>query len=871
MPRSGAKPERPQPPRLPAHQLLLTADLKTWAGEGIATSGRREALLGRVEFLRLAPNGRLLEARVRGNRPLPYRSQVWIEDEEIVTRCTCAREPRPACKHAVAALEALRFPLSTVPRKAGGRRGRSPAARQNQDHAPDAASAQSGYLLFGGAERTLTREERVKAAKEVELVGRRQRARRERETVQPIANAGNVDGPPRFDVTSKRDGTTHRVTLRGAKGRLASCDCEDYASNELQSCRHIERVRMWCLRKKKQIPESFLSAWWHPRDWIDRVPDPLQEIRIEPPAEGQPSGLDIFFDDEGWLRPRPRDRTGREWASEAIGAARAEALARGWLWDLDPLVEQRVRCVSGEAATVSALATIGPTTAAWHDIVSRLGFRLHPYQEAGALFLARKGRALLADDMGLGKTVQAIVAALLLRRLAGARKAMVVCPASLKYQWRREIDKAWDERATVVEGPRSLRQRTYDAWDEGFLILNYELVLRDLETIRATKPDIVILDEAQRIKNWDTKTARAVKQLDSRHAFILTGTPLENRLLELHSLVEFLYPRALGPRWRLLPFHAVTEPGGRVIAYEGLEVLRRRLGGFFLRRERRAVLDQLPERTDNTFWTGMTPAQRRPYRKHASALAVLVARNQPLRPGDVRVLLQSLTSMRILCNAYAQYDWPSFEERLRDPARPTRAELRNLGSPKLEEFVRVMEDLLDDSGGKIVVFSQWERMLRLARFVVRDPLEKRDLRAEIFHGGLNSRARDEMLEAFRLDPEFHVLFSTDAGGLGLNLQEAASIVVNLEVPWNPAVLEQRIGRVHRIGQARSVQVLHFVTRSALEERVRQVVEGKRALFEGLLTEQVDRVVFDDQNRASLVQKVRTLIEQTEDSKATATS
>jgi SNF2 family DNA or RNA helicase len=307
-----------------------------------------------------------------------------------------------------------------------------------------------------------------------------------------------------------------------------------------------------------------------------------------------------------------------------------------------------------------------------------------------------------------------------------------------------------------------------------------------------------------------------------------------------------------------------------VIAYEGLEVLRRRLGGFFLRRERRAVLDQLPERTDNTFWTGLTPAQRRPYRKHASAVAALVARNQPLRPGDVRVLLQSLTSMRILCNAYAQYDWPSFEERLRDPEPTTRAELRSLGSPKLEEFVRVMEDLLDDSGGKIVVFSQWERMLRLARFVVRDLLEERDLRAEVFYGGLNSRARDEMLEAFRLDPEFHVLFSTDAGGLGLNLQEAASIVVNLEVPWNPAVLEQRIGRVHRIGQRRSVQVLHFVTRSALEERVRQVVEGKRALFEGLLTEQVDRVVFDDQNRASFVQKVRTLIEQTEDRKTNAT-
>jgi SNF2 family DNA or RNA helicase len=504
---------------------------------------------------------------------------------------------------------------------------------------------------------------------------------------------------------------------------------------------------------------------------------------------------------------------------------------------------------------------MSPGDPVWEGIVSRLGFRLHAYQETGALFLARRGRAMLADDMGLGKTVQAIVAALLLRRLSDARKALVVCPASLKHQWRREIDKAWGERAVVVEGPLEARLATYRDWREGFLILNYELVLRDLDALRDTAPDLVILDEAQRIKNWDTKTAMAVKRLDSPYAFILTGTPLENRLPELHSLVEFLHPRALGPRWRLLPFHAVTEPRGRIIAYEGLEVLRRRLAGLFLRRERVAVMDQLPERTDNTFWTGMTPLQSRAYRRHAATVASLVSRGQALGAADVRILLQSLTTMRILCNAWAQHEWSRFEARVLDGSPATHAEVKSLGSPKLEEFVRVMEDLLDDSGGKIVVFSQWERMLRLAHFAARELLDSRDLRAEVFHGGLPSRARSEMLDAFRLDPAFHVLFSTDAGGLGLNLQETASIVVHLEVPWNPAVLEQRVGRVHRMGQPRSVQVLHFVTRAAIEERVRQLVEGKRALFDGLLVEQVDRVDFDDRDRTSVVQRVRSLVEE----------
>jgi SNF2 family DNA or RNA helicase len=462
--------------------------------------------------------------------------------------------------------------------------------------------------------------------------------------------------------------------------------------------------------------------------------------------------------------------------------------------------------------------------------------------------------------MGLGKTIQAIAAALLLRKTAGAHKALIVCPASLKHQWSREIDRACGERAIVVDGPRSRRLEAYASWSSGFVVVNYELILRDLDPIRAAAPQLVVLDEAQRIKNWNTKTARSVKQLTSPHAFVLTGTPLENRLGELHSLVEFLHPRALGPRWRLTPFHAVTDGRGRVIAYEGLDVLRSRLEEFFVRRERHAVVDQLPERTDNTFWTGMTPAQRGPYRRHAVQAAALLGRREGLSAAEVGMLFRALTGMRILCNAWAQYEWEEGRSLVSGPAAGENdVDLRRLGSPKLEEFARVIEDLLDASDEKIVVFSQWARMLRLARFAVGAALERRDLRAELFHGGLSSPARAATLDAFRVDAEFRILFSTDAGGLGLNLQHA-SIVVNLDVPWNPAVLEQRVGRVHRMGQRRSVQVLHFVTRGAIEERVRQVSEEKRALFDGLLVDGADKVVFDARERSSFVDRMRRLID-----------
>ena len=271
----------------------------------------------------------------------------------------------------------------------------------------------------------------------------------------------------------------------------------------------------------------------------------------------------------------------------------------------------------------------------------------------------------------------------------------------------------------------------------------------------------MILDEAQRIKNWSTKTARAVKQLHSPHAFVLTGTPLENRLHELHSLVEFLHRRAAGPRWRLLPFHAVTEPPGRVIAYEGFDILRGRLAGFFLRRERRTVMDQLPERTDNTFWTEMSPEQSRPYRKHAAAAAAVLSGAQQLGAREVRLLLRSLTAMRILCNAYAQYAWDAHADLLR---RKT-GDARMLHSPKLEEFARVIDDLLELSDRKIVVFSQWVRMLRLAHFVARAPLDRRGPARRGVPRGVSTDAcalRDARCLQQR-SRSSALLFSTDAG------------------------------------------------------------------------------------------------------------
>ncbi len=850
MPRG--KPPTPVQPPIPADPRLLDSDLEAWAGARTFRGGRRDALLGRVEWLRLTPEGSGLEARVRDHRPEPYQVSVRLTASGLHSECTCPDGAGPACKHAVAAVETLRFPLREAPKVADGRTRRG---SRRASAAP--ATALAGFVVLGGGERTLTRAERIKQVREEEIALRRQRSRRKRFSVELM----DVDGGPPAFAVRERSGRFHEVTLRGPKAERPTCNCDDFAENELGTCEHIERVKRWYLRKPKRIPHDLLSVWFCPRAWVDRMPQPGQEVRLDTPGGAPTDGLTHWFGDDGYLREAPQGTAPEAWLDEALQAAERAALGAGWSYDEDPSVRRRVRQAESEhAAGFDGEPGVQALDAAWSDIVPRLGLTLHPYQEIGARFLARRGRAFLADDMGLGKTVQSIAAALLLRRVHGAARALVVCPASLKHQWAREIQKVCGETAAVLDGPRAARLDAYADWSSGFLILNYELLLRDLEAIRATLPDLVILDEAQRIKNQGTKTARAVKQLTSRWAFVLTGTPLENRLAELHSLVEFLYRRALGPRWRLRPFHVVEDAHGRVLAYEGLEVLRRRLRAFFLRRDRREVLDQLPDRTDNTFWTGMTAQQRRPYRRQAVRVAALVRQGKALSGADVQKLLRALTRMRMLCNARAQDAWEPWQARIEDARPPEPEERRAIGSPKLEEFAQVLEELLDESEEKIVVFSQWMRMLQLAEFVTREILAHREIRAGIFHGGLKSPARAALLDGFRVDPDFRVLFSTDAGGLGLNLQEAASIVVNLEVPWNPAILEQRVGRVHRMGQQHSVRVLHFVTRGAIEEKVRQVVEDKRALFEGLLTEGADQVVFDEEARASLVSRLSRLID-----------
>ena len=214
---------------------------------------------------------------------------------------------------------------------------------------------------------------------------------------------------------------------------------------------------------------------------------------------------------------------------------------------------------------------------------SLLKATLYPYQKEGIMFASRAGRCLIADDMGLGKTIQAIGSVEFFRRECGISSVLIICPTSLKYQWKSEIEK--------------------------FTSSSVNVACADLSQIQKLAADLVILDEAQRIKNWQTKTAQAVKKVSSKYAVVLTGTPIENKLEELYSIIQFIDPFRLGPLYRFLSEHQILDDAGKVIGYKDLNQIHELLKDIVIRRTKKAVMTQLPARTDKHLFVPLTKEQ----------------------------------------------------------------------------------------------------------------------------------------------------------------------------------------------------------------------------------------------------------------------
>ena len=419
----------------------------------------------------------------------------------------------------------------------------------------------------------------------------------------------------------------------------------------------------------------------------------------------------------------------------------------------------------------------------------RFPFAPFPYQFEGVAFLYSRFAGILADEMGLGKTMQAITTIRMLLCSGEIRNVLLVCPKPLVSNWKKEFE-LWAPEIpiSIVQGNSSRRQWQWEQTsDVPVTIANYELVLRDelVVTDEDRHFDLVVLDEAQRIKNKASSTSRVIRRIPRMRSWALTGTPVENSCEDLVGIFEFLSPGYL---------------------YTGLEPSRmgEMVGDYILRRTKSMVMTDMPPCMNRDAEIALSPEQWDQYQ---------VAENDGViklnKMGDaltIQHVFELVLRLKQICNF--------------DPLTGASAKLDRLEAD-LEEVAA--------SGKKAIVFSQWVKTLekiaeRLERF---NPLQ--------YHGRIPSNKRDPILERFKEDKDCSViLMSYGAGAVGLNLQFCEYVFL-FDRWWNPAVEDQAINRAHRIGAKGAVTVTRMISSGTIEERIHQVLEEKRELFDMILS------------------------------------
>ncbi|MCG8338497.1 MAG: DEAD/DEAH box helicase [Proteobacteria bacterium] len=465
--------------------------------------------------------------------------------------------------------------------------------------------------------------------------------------------------------------------------------------------------------------------------------------------------------------------------------------------------------------------------------------QLYPYQQKGVEFGLYRKAVLIGDEMGLGKTIQAITLAILKRQILGFEKVLIVTLASLKEQWKREIEKFTDEIATVVMGSPVSRQEAYNQTDSLFKVTNYEAVRKDVALLTSFNPDLVILDEAQRIKNFETKTADAVKRIPKKHGIVLTGTPLENKLEDVYSIIQFLDSDYLAPLWRFAGdyFMLSREKKGKILGYRNLDQLHEKLKPIVIRRKKEDVLTDLPEQVNNDYFVDLNYQQQEIHNSFAASLAPILHKKF-LTPMDLQKIQRLLLMMRMSCNSTYLID------------RETNI------SPKLKELESILDDLVVQNERKVVIFSEWTTMT----FLIAKHLSKAKIDFVELTGKIPVHKRQPLIDEFTNNPDCKVFLASDAGGTGLNLQ-AADCVINFELPWNPAKINQRIGRVNRIGQKNdTINVINLIAKNSIEERILAGLQIKTDLFQGVFDGTTDTVEFSQEKRQELLNKLKGMID-----------
>lgn len=642
-----------------------------------------------------------------------------------------------------------------------------------------------------------------------------------------ISEKGRKDYPGYYNVVNPISHNEYSVVYRGQGSSWNYCSCMDFKTSQLGTCKHLEAVKLWIKARKHRISRNippytsvYLSYLGERKVCLRIGTDNEEEFRqlaapyFTPDGVMRPEALDSITD---FLRNATQLNNTFRWYSDALSFILEQR-------DLQRRTQLLSHCATDEA--LDAL----------------LKTKLYPYQKEGIRFAFRAGKSVIADEMGLGKTIQAIGMAELMKKQGFISSVLIVCPTSLKYQWKKEIERFTDSKAIVVEGNHLVRQKLYGA-EELYKIVSYNSVCNDIKILKSLHTDLLIMDEVQRLKNWNTQISKNARHIESEYAVILSGTPLENKLEELYSIMQFVDQFCLGPYYQFMDQTVVRSESGKIISYKNLNAIGQQMKDVLIRRRKKDVALQLPGRMDKVLFVPMTEKQRGMHDEYQSIVAQLIykwTRTRFLSEKDRKRLLLMLSQMRMLCDSTYILDQKSRYD------------------TKVEETMNILKSVFESGDDKVVIFSQWERMTRL----IAAELDELGVRYEYLHGGIPSKARKDLTDNFTELPESRVFLSTDAGSTGLNLQ-VASILINLDLPWNPAILEQRIARIYRIGQKKNIQVINLVASQTIEEKMLSTLNFKTSLFEGILDNGEDTIFLEDSKFDKIIESIKVMTDTSE--------
>lgn len=607
-----------------------------------------------------------------------------------------------------------------------------------------------------------------------------ERKKKAQQAVYTLEFADNIFGE--HLLTNER-GVQYRITFRDLARRHGYCNCPDYRINKLGACKHLIYAFQHLQNEPAKIPEQL------PRY-------PFIEVFLNPFRNNK---ISYFFPEK--LTGTIAELFYRYFGNKNFIEEEEVERFTGFLNNTDkfkqilvrPEVLEKVK-KRAEAASIERLKK-----------EKKLNFALLknpllPFQIEGVEFATFSTGAILADDIELGRITQAAATALLKRDLFGFDKTLIICPATLKHQWKREIEKISGDQPIIIEGNNEERERLLNASGHYFMIINYENVLNDLISLTNLHADFIILDEAQRIKNYASNISVAIRSIPRRHTLVLAGSPFESRLIELYALVMHVDQYLISPLWEFSYKYCIFDDhnSNNIVGYYNLDELMLQLENVLLRREKDQVIKQLPQISNIDIPVDLHPYQVKIHLKLANELLVMINKKM-LTQYEMQHVFQLIKNLRMASDSTFLLD-----------------DLTNI-SPKIEELKSILTERLNirKNRKKVIIFTEWKKMLQIITRALRT--------SRIKHVAITdetpAKERSAVFKTFEQDDDCNVLISSQVDLNAADLK-IADVIINFDVPADRESKSLRMGSLSGIIQRKgNLTIINLIAKNSIEEKI----------------------------------------------------